>query len=114
MAEQLAAVAAVSADPAPPTFANTLVPLELSGVTLARVLRVFWNKASSDANPEIDAVRAAFAPRLAAHGDAILLDPALWERLRAVHADRAGLEPEAAYLVERYVTEFRLAGAALG
>ncbi|GAA3538541.1 M3 family metallopeptidase [Nocardioides daeguensis] len=114
MAEQLAAVAAISADPAPPTFANTLVPLELSGVTLARVLRVFWNKASADANPQIDAVRAAFAPRLAAHGDAILLDPALWARLRAVDADRAGLDPEAAYLVERYVTEFRLAGAALG
>ncbi|MCR1783295.1 M3 family metallopeptidase [Nocardioides carbamazepini] len=114
MAEQLVAVAAISADPAPPTFANTLIPLELSGVTLARVLRVFWNKASADANPAIDAVRAEFAPRLAAHGDAILLDPALWVRLQAVHADRAGLEPEAAYLVERYVTEFRLAGAALG
>lgn len=117
MAEQLAAVAAVaaiSADPEPPTFANTLVPLELSGTTLARVLRVFWNKASADASPVVDAVRAEFAPRLAAHGDAILLDPALWSRLQAVAADRAGLDPEAAYLVERYVTEFRLAGAALG
>ncbi|WGX99117.1 M3 family metallopeptidase [Nocardioides sp. L-11A] len=114
MAEQLAAVAAISADPEPPTFANTLVPLELSGTTLARVLRVFWNKASADASPVVDAVRAEFAPRLAAHGDAILLDPALWSRLQAVAADRAGLDPEAAYLVERYVTEFRLAGAALG
>ncbi|MBM7519929.1 M3 family metallopeptidase [Nocardioides nitrophenolicus] len=114
MAEQLAAVAAISDDPAPPTFANTLVPLELSGTTLARVLRVFWNKAGADANPVIDGVRARFAPRLAAHGDAILLDPALWARLQAVYDDRAGLDPEAAYLVERYVTEFRLAGAALG
>jgi peptidyl-dipeptidase Dcp len=114
MAEQLAAVAAITADPARPTFANTLVPLELSGTTLARVLRVFWNKAGADANPEIDAVRAAFAPRLAAHSDAILLDPALWTRLQEVYDDRAGLDPESAYLVERYVTELRLAGAALG
>ncbi len=114
MAEQLAAVAAITADPAPPTFANTLVPLELSGTTLARVLRVFWNKASADATPDIDAVRAAFAPRLAAHSDAILLDPALWTRLQEVYADRAALDPESAYLVERYVTELRLAGAALG
>ena len=114
MAEQLAAVAAITADPAAPTFANTLVPLELSGTTLARVLRVFWNKASADANPDIDAVRAAFAPRLAAHSDAILLDPALWTRLQEVYADRAALAPESAYLVERYVTELRLAGAALG
>jgi peptidyl-dipeptidase Dcp len=114
MAEQLAAVAAITADPAAPTFANTLVPLELSGTTLARVLRVFWNKASADANPDIDAVRAAFAPRLAAHSDAILLDPALWARIQEVYDDRAGLDPESAYLVERYVTELRLAGAALG
>ncbi|WP_203043336.1 M3 family metallopeptidase [Pimelobacter simplex] len=114
MAEQLAAIAAITADPAEPSFANTLVPLELSGTTLARVLRVFWNKASADANPAVDAVRAAFAPRLAAHSDAILLDPALWARIQAVHEDRAGLDAEAAYLVERYVTEFRLAGAALG
>ncbi|WP_418063378.1 M3 family metallopeptidase [Pimelobacter simplex] len=114
MAEQIAAIAAITADPEPPTFANTLEPLERSGVRLGRVLRVFGNKASADSNPAIDAVRAEFAPRLAAHSDAILLDPALWERLQAVHAYRGALDAEAAYLVERYVTEFRLAGAALG
>ncbi|XBB69493.1 M3 family metallopeptidase [Nocardioides sp. WV_118_6] len=114
MAEQIAAIAAITADPAPPTFANTMEPLERSGTALARVLRVFGNKASADANPAVDAVRAEFAPRLAAHSDAILLDPALWARLQAVHADRSGLDAEAAYLVDRYVTEFRLAGAALG
>ncbi|MBU2698386.1 M3 family metallopeptidase [Pimelobacter sp. 30-1] len=114
MAEQIAAIAAITADPAPPTFANTMEPLERSGTALARVLRVFGNKASADANPAVDAVRAEFAPRLAAHSDAILLDPALWARLQAVHADRSALDAEAAYLVDRYVTEFRLAGAALG
>jgi peptidyl-dipeptidase Dcp len=114
MAEQLAAIAAITADPAPPTFDNTLVPLERSGTALTRVLRVFGNKAGADANPTIDAVRAEFAPRLAAHSDAILLDPALWLRIQAVDEQRASLEPEAAYLVERYVTELRLAGAALG
>lgn len=114
MAEQIAAIAAITADPAPPTFANTMEPLERSGTALARVLRVFGNKASADANPAVDAVRAEFAPRLAAHSDAILLDPALWARLQAVHADRSALDAEAAYLVDRYVTEFQLAGAALG
>jgi peptidyl-dipeptidase Dcp len=114
MAEQIAAIAAITADPEAPTFANTLVPLERSGERLARVLRVFWNKASADSNPAVDAVRAEFAPRLAAHSDAILLDPALWQRIQAVHADRGELDAESSYLVERYVTEFRLAGAALG
>lgn len=114
MAEQLAAVAAITADPEPPTFANTMVPLELSGTALRRVLGIFGNKASADATPAVDAVRAEFAPRLAAHSDAIALDPALWARIEAVAADTSGLDPESAYLVERYVTELRLAGAALG
>lgn len=113
MAEQLEAVAGITADPEPPTFENTVVPLERSGATLARVLRIFHNKASADSTPVVDAARAELAPRLAAHSDAIRLDPALWERLCAVAEGRSSLEPEAAYLVERLVTELRLAGAAL-
>jgi peptidyl-dipeptidase Dcp len=114
MALQLAAVAAITADPAPATFDNTLVPLERSGEELARVLRIFSNKASADTNEKIDELRSTYAPKLAAHSDAIALDPALYERLLAVHGQRDALEPEARYLVERYVVEFTLAGAALG
>ncbi|KAA1416864.1 M3 family metallopeptidase [Nocardioides humilatus] len=114
MAAQLAAVAAITADPAPATFDNTLVPLERSGEPLARVLRLFGNKASADTNPTIDELRASYAPKLAAHTDAIALDPVLYERLLAVHEQREALDPEARYLVERYVVEFTLAGAALG
>lgn len=113
MATQLAAVAAITGDPAPATFDNTLVPLERSGEALARVLRVFSNKASADTNDVIDELRSTYAPKLAAHSDAIALDPELYARLLAVHEQRDGLEPEARYLVERYVTEFTLAGAAL-
>jgi peptidyl-dipeptidase Dcp len=113
MAAQREAVAAITADPEPPTFDNTVVPLELSGVALSRVMRVLGNKAGADSNDKIDALRAEYAPRLAAHGDAIALDPALFARLEAVHAGRDVLDAEARYLVERYLTEFRLAGAAL-
>ncbi|KAA1426418.1 M3 family metallopeptidase [Nocardioides antri] len=113
MAAQREAVAAITADPDPATFDNTLVPLERSGEGLARVLRVFGNKASADTNERIDELRASYAPKLAAHSDAIALDPALYERLLAVHEQRETLDPEARYLVERYVVEFTLAGAAL-
>ena len=113
MAAQLEAVAAITASSDPATFDNTLVPLERSGEALARVLRVFFNKASADTNEQIDELRATYAPKLAAHGDAMALDPALYARLLAVHEQRDALEPEARYLVERYVVEFTLAGAAL-
>lgn len=114
MADQLQAIAAITGNPEAPTFDNTLVPLERSGTGLTRVLRIFSNKASADSSPAVDALRAEFAPRLAAHGDAILLDADLWARLQVVDGQRSTLEPEASYLVERYVIEFRLAGAALG
>lgn len=114
MALQLAAVAEITADPEPATFDNTVVPLERSGEPLARVLRVFYNKAAADTNERIDQLRSTYAPRLAAHSDAIALDPALYQRLLTVHEQRDRLDPEARYLVERYVTEFTLAGAALG
>jgi len=113
MAAQLEAVAAITADPEPATFDNTLVPLERSGEGLARVLRIFSNKASADTNEAVDELRASYAPKLAAHSDAIALDPVLYERLLAVHEQRDSLDPEGRYLVERYVIEFTLAGAAL-
>ncbi|WP_141012983.1 M3 family metallopeptidase [Nocardioides sambongensis] len=112
-AAQLDAIRAITADPAPATFDNTVVPLELSGVGLHRMLSIFFNKASADTNPTIDALRAELAPRLSAHSDRIRHDRALFERLRAVHAQRSSLTPEQRYLVERYVTEFTQAGAAL-
>lgn len=114
MAQQLGAVQAITANPAEPTFENTLEPLERSGVALARVLHVLFNKSAADTNDVVDEVRSAYAPKLAAHGDAIVLDPALFARIEKVYGDRDALDPEARYLVERYYTEYRLAGAALG
>ncbi len=113
MALQLAAIAEITANPEPATFDNTLVPLERSGVPLRRVLGVFYNKGLADSNDRVDELRAAYAPLLAAHSDAILLDAALYARLQAVHDDREALDAEQRYLVERYVTEFTLAGAQL-
>jgi peptidyl-dipeptidase Dcp len=113
MVEQLAEVAAITVDREPPSFANTVVALEQSGTLLRRVLPVFFNKAASDTNDRVDELQATYAPKLAAHADAIRLDPALYDRIRAVHDDRDSLDPEARYLVERYFTEFTIAGAGL-
>ncbi|MFJ3488441.1 M3 family metallopeptidase [Leifsonia aquatica] len=114
-AEQLAEVEAVTASPEPATFENTFLPLERSGGVLQRVAEVFFNKSSSDSTDFTNALEEEMAPRLAAHQDAILLNPALYARIAAVHAqlDDLGLDAESRYLVERYHTEFTLAGAGL-
>ncbi|MET0781962.1 MAG: M3 family metallopeptidase, partial [Microbacterium sp.] len=115
MREQRAEVEAVAADPAPPSFENTLEALERSGELLRRVLPVFENASSADTDEAIDALEAEFAPRLAAHRDAIRLDPRLFARIGVLHGmrDELGLEPDQSYLLERTHREAVLAGAAL-
>ncbi len=113
MSEQLAEVAAITADAAAPDFANTIEPLERSGRVLDRVATVFFTLASSDTTDDIQALEEQLAPRLAAHHDAIVLDPALFARIDAIHEARAALDAEQRYLVERRHIEMVLAGAAL-
>ncbi len=84
MAEQLAALRALAADEEPPTVENVLHAWERSGATLDRTLSAFWVAKAADTNEERDAIMAEFSPRLAQHKDAIMLDPSLHARLRAL------------------------------
>ncbi|PWC04117.1 M3 family metallopeptidase [Agromyces badenianii] len=115
MQQQRVAVEAIATDAAPATFANTIVALERSGELLRRVLPVFANASSADSDAAIDALEVEFAPVLAAHRDAIRLDPRLYARLVALHASRDGLEldAESVRLLEQYHRRATLAGAAL-
>jgi peptidyl-dipeptidase Dcp len=112
---QLAEIRAVADDPAPPTFENTIVAIERSGQMLTRVTRVFLILTQADTSPELQRIQEAVAPRLAAHQDAIYLDPRLYARVAMLHGQRdaLGLDPEQRYLVQRYRKDFVRAGAAL-
>jgi peptidyl-dipeptidase Dcp len=114
-AEQLAEIQAITSDSGAPTLENTLLPLERSGRTLSRVAEVFFNKTSSDSTDFTKRLEEELAPELAAHRDAIRLDPALYARIARLHEERdaSDLDAEAVYLIERYYTEFTLAGAGL-
>jgi peptidyl-dipeptidase Dcp len=116
VAEQLAEIAAITADPEPPTFANTVEAFERTGRLLDRTMRVFYEMANSMADPQMQELEAELMPAYSAHTDAVLLDAALFERLDAVHAARheSGLTDEQVRLVERHHTDFVRAGAALG
>ena len=115
MTEQLAEVGLITGQADAATFENTLVALERSGQTLARVSEVFFNKSSSDSSDFTAHLEAELAPLLAAHADAIRLDPALYARIAALQAQRSSLDldAESLYLLDRYFTEFTLAGAGL-
>ncbi len=115
MAEHLAEVQAVAANPLPATFENTVVALEQAGTLLARTSHLFFNLVSASATLEIREIETEYAPRLAAHNDQIRLDPALFARIMAVYwaLDDLELTGEQVALVQRYRLDFVLAGAQL-
>ena len=115
VAEQREEVEAIISSSTQPTFENTIVALERSGQTLTRVLNVFFNKTSSDTNPNLDSIEEKIAPELSAHEDWIRLNPALFERITGLYESRASLnlQPEDEWLLELYYKDFRHAGAHL-
>jgi peptidyl-dipeptidase Dcp len=116
MAEHKAELKEIAANPAKPTFTNTIVAMEKAGAALSRVADVFFNLTHADTDPKLMAIERAMAPKLAAHQSAIYLDAKLWARIADLHArcDDLGLEPEQARLLDRYHTWFVRAGAKLG
>lgn len=115
MRQHLAEVEAIAARVDEPTFDNTIVALEKSGEMLNRVQSVFIALGKANTSDTIQRVRAMMAPRLAAHIDAVNLDPKLFERIKSVYdrRDALGLKGEKRALVERYYRNFVRAGAQL-
>jgi len=115
MAEHRREIDAIIHQTGAPTFENTIVAMERSGLLLDRVESVFFNLVASNTNPDLEKINAEYAPKLAAHNDAIVLDPALWSRVDALYQQRAqlGLDTESAQLLSRYHQRFVRAGAAL-
>jgi peptidyl-dipeptidase Dcp len=115
MREELADVERIAGDTAPPTFVNTMEALERSGDLLRRTLRVFGVLLSAHSDEALQKIDAEYSPKLAAHRDAITLNPRLFARLKSLYDKRAslGLDPEQLQLLEeRYRNDVR-AGAAL-
>jgi peptidyl-dipeptidase Dcp len=115
MAAELKDIQAITANRAKPTFENTLIPLQKSGRLLARARAAFNAVSEADSNPTLLKAKAALAPELAAHHDAIYLDDRLFARVAAIHDQRDSLklDPEARRLVEVTYDEFVRSGANL-
>ena len=113
LAEQEAEFEAIATQPEPPSFANTVEALERSGRLLARVGAVFWNRAGSDTNDEIQAIERDIAPRLSQHFARQLTDGRMFARIEAIAASPGALTPEQARLVERVHKKRVRAGARL-
>lgn len=105
----------IAADPADPSFANTVEALEAAGTALDKVLSVFFTVAGADSNPQREALQRDFSPRLAAHFSEISANKALFRRLAALweQRDTLDLTAEQARVLMLTHRNFLRAGAAL-
>jgi len=115
LASRRAEIGRIVADPAAPSFDNTIVALERAGARLKRVSAAFFHLASAETSDEIERIERDIAPVLSRERNAILLDDALFARVEALHQARGrlALDSEAARTLERWRVAFKRAGAGL-
>jgi len=113
--EKRAEVRAISQNPEPPTFENTVAALEGSGPALARIQPLLGIFTNTNSNPEIAAVAARIAPLAAELEDEIAHDEKIFGRVEAVYAGLPGSAPtpEARRLVAAMRENMRHSGAQL-
>ena len=98
-----------------PTFENTIVALDRSGLLLDRVTGVFFNVLEADGNDEMNAIAEQVSPMLSELSDDIILNDALFQRVKAVYDEREqlGLNAEQMRLVTQTYKAFADNGANL-
>ena len=112
--EQLREIDAIIANPDPATFENTILALERSGALLDRVTTVMYNLLSAHTNDELEAIAQELSPVLSEHSSNIMLNEALYQRVKAVKdADHTNLNEEERMLLEHTYEGFERAGANL-
>jgi peptidyl-dipeptidase Dcp len=113
--EQRREVLAVANDSAPPTFANTVEALEKAGRRLDRVGTLFGVMTGNMTNPQYQALQREWGPKLAAASDETVLNPQLFQRIKAVYEARrtSGLDAQQQRLVTRLYESFARRGANL-
>jgi peptidyl-dipeptidase Dcp len=115
MAKNLAEIDAITANPAAPTFDNTIGALEDSGRSLSDVYCYYGIWGGNMSSPEFQAVETEMDPKLSAFQDKINQNVALFKRIEAVYnsPEKAKLTPEQQRVLWIYYTNFVRAGAKL-
>ena len=117
IAEALREIDAIAADPAAPTFENTLVELERAGRAFERVNTLYEVWSSSMNTGDFQAVEREMGPRIAAFRHEITQNGSLFARIEAVYghslADPERYSPVQRRLCWHRYTSFVRAGARL-
>ena len=96
-------VAAILANNEEPTFANTILELDRSGMMLANISDLFGMMCAAMNSDELQELQEEVMPKLAAHYDAISMNEELFNRIKTVYEKRnsTDLNAEQIRLVEK-------------
>lgn len=98
-----------------PTFENTILVLDKSGLLLMRVGKVFYNLNEANTNDKMQAIARELDPLKTKHQDDIYLNEKLFKRIKAVYDKRkeSNLDPQQIRVTEKYYRDFERRGANL-
>jgi peptidyl-dipeptidase Dcp len=115
LADGRARIAAIVGSADAPSYANTVAAMEQADALLDKVAGVFYNLAGADSTPAREALMRDLAPKMSAYSSEIMMNEALYGRVRAVWKARegAGLDAEQIRVVDLYHRMFLRAGAAV-
>ncbi|MDT8308149.1 MAG: M3 family metallopeptidase, partial [Bacteroidales bacterium] len=108
-------IAAIIANEDAPTFENTIAAFDTTGEMLDRVSSVFYNMSSANTSKELQAIADTVSPLLSAHRDEIIMNPALFKKVKEVYdnKDRLSLNEEQQRLLDFIYDDFVRNGALL-
>lgn len=114
MKSEKAEVEAIAQSTEPPTFANTIVALSISGEQLERASNVMYNLLSANTDDELEALANDMASRLSDHANSIMLNSDLFARVKAVFDNPPeDLTEEDRMLLDKTYEDFERLGATL-
>ncbi len=98
-----------------PTFQNTIEALENTGEQLDRATSIFFNLNSAETNDEIQKIAQEISPLLTEFSNDLLLNEALFERVKTVYKqkDSLNLNAEQRMLLDKKYKSFSRNGANL-
>ncbi len=115
MAQHIAEIDAIATNHDEPTFDNVMLAFDRSGELLSRVSLTFEMICAAEKNDNLTEVEEEMMPLLAAHYDQILMNDALFAKIKTLYDKRGALELDAVQLrlLEKTYNDFVRAGALL-
>lgn len=115
LAERTAEYRKIADNPAKPSFANTIVPMQLVGKRYGQVMTLFGVMTSNMNTPAYQKLDREWSPKFSAASDAITFDKPLFARIQAIYDARnsSGLDAKQIRLVTRIYDSYVRQGAKL-